>query len=138
MKIKEFGPGTRIPAPFGSATAIVIVCKRSLGQGNVLHLCVILVTVGGGGPCPSMHHRSYDRGFSVQWGISVQGVSVPCAKIDSAAVCCLQFSLLFAVCKMSLFCTEINYSLMCSLNNKYLFKQINMVSFTQRNTSCTF
>ena len=62
----------------------------------------------------------------------------PCAEIDAAAVCCLQFSLLFALCKMSLFCTEINYSLMCSFNNKYLFKQINMVSFTQRNTSCTF
>ena len=30
-----------------------------------------------------------------------------CAKIDAAAVCSLQFSLLFAVCKMSLFCTEI-------------------------------
>ena len=55
-----------------------------------------------------------------------------------SSVCCLQFSLLFAVCKMSLFCTEINYSLMCSFNNNYLFKQINMVSFTQRNTSCTF
>ena len=70
--------------------------------------------------------------------INQQRSDETCAKIDAAAVCCLQFSLLFAVCKMSLFCTEINYSLMCSFNNKYLFKQINMVSFTQRNTSCTF
>ena len=47
-------------------------------------------------------------------------VNVVCAKID--AVCCLQFSLLFAVSKMSLFCTEINYSSVSSFVNKYLLK----------------
>ena len=44
------------------------------------------------------------------------------AKKHAAAVCCLQFCLLFAVSKMSLFCTEINYSLVSSFNNKYLLK----------------
>ena len=54
----------------------------------------------------------------------------PSAKIRAAAVCCLQFCLLFAVSKMSLFCTEINYSLVSSFNNKYLLKTIKRISFT--------
>ena len=56
--------------------------------------------------------------------------SVQSAKIHAAAVWCLQFGLLFAVSKMSLFCTEINYSLVSSFNNKYLLKTIKRVSFT--------
>ena len=54
---------------------------------------------------------------------------VPIKKCENTCCCCLQFCLLFAVSKMSLFCTEINYSLVSSFNNKYLLKTIKRVSF---------
>ena len=76
MKIKEFGPGTHIPAPFGSATAIVIVCKRSLGQGNVF--TPVCHSVHGGGVSVSACITGHMTGDSLSSGGSLsRGVSVP-------------------------------------------------------------
>ena len=48
-----------------------------LQQGNVFTpICDSVHGGGGGGLCPSMHHRSHDQGVSVGGVVSIQGVSV--------------------------------------------------------------
>ena len=54
---------------------LLLPANEVWGKVMFLHLCVILFTGQGGGLCPSIHHKSHDRRFSVQ-GVSVQGGSL--------------------------------------------------------------
>ena len=46
--------------------------SASKRQGNVFTQVCLSVILFKGGLCPSMHHRSHDRGVSVKGGVSVQ------------------------------------------------------------------
>ena len=57
---------------------VITARKRSLGQGNVLHLCVILFTGGGREVCPTLSRMQTPLGCRPPWvGQTPQGWAEP-------------------------------------------------------------